>query len=1321
MSRALAMLRAAEAASWDWSGASRAAEATYDESKHDRGGAGTSTGGQFVSMGEHSGSRIADARDGPKPPGQRKPPARGNPGKPPVKPSAKKPAPGKPKPKTAAGLTEPATPRRLKLGDTGADVQRLQTLLRGLGIDAHLNADGTFSDATKAAVMEAQRKLGVKRPNGRVSISFMRKLADAVKLSPCIHEAALLDLADRVLERFDPSQPRIDAGVPGGGRWLDLTPDGPVTPGRIAEIFGDQLDEDALTDDLNFHVSLHDGHGGRVVLTQDAGDGQRRVLAHWGPNDAQALANQVREMAEAANDSDYDNDSDPADFEDDTSTAALPDGTFVQFRPEFLNQVWVRPGGGHAEADDANAVMLDTNQADDFAGRLEELAEGALDAERDRRYREADEAERARLDHEQREEERREREEAERERLADEREAERERLTDERERLTGWADDISETAGAGTSFKNEINVPGADVDRVRIETESPEGWSFGDVKHGDLPEIADTLRELEPQRAGLPEWEPDYDEDDEEIAPGVVDELVVNDRINLALDEDGNYRLTVEDGGRFYEHVLWGASAMDLASKLDAVHEQVAAGKAALAAFDAEHGAQLAEAYEPHSGAMIALVPSREDAERLADADDGAEGALPVDELHVTLAYLGKAASFGPDARADVMNRVRAAFRGLGPVEARGFNIALFNPGGEEPCIVLGMGGEGLSEAHTAAGRALKGIDYPDPHEPWCAHLTLAYTGDASRVEDYTDRVGPVVFDRVRVAFGGEVFDLPLREPSAREAVSVTRSVEMIRVAENWMDQIRDWRGQWAEMGLALRRGPEPDVRYGTGRTVTRGGSVISSRLPTRKPRANDRVRDASNPRRMGTVVQVSPKVDSRYIRPGETEVRAGQLHEPDMRVQWDDGKVETLPQERLSDPLADPPRWFDAESTPAAPKLDAPRVDPKVAREVDVENRIRQAYRRLRPERDRDGRGRWVGLADLRDEIGDDIARDEVDAALKRLAIDSPDPNDPGAVRLIPVANSKALDDRDRAAAVRMGGENHSAFSMGDPSDRPLPEPVGRPRTAAEVVSGAIASGAVVGNERRDVLDTVRRSAGMPTSSREPKSLSDLMQMVRDGDITQTDAEHYLASGDLPMSTPPRARKAASTSPAVARVAKAKAAKAPAEAPGAVPARLDAANTREDAHAALAGLKVAELREVARATGTSLVGASRAADMRTRIVEHTVGFRLNSQAIRGGSWANDPVPAAPVPTKRAPRKPKAPAIPSTERLAAISALGSREEAHAALDFVRKAELVEMARELSVPNAGSLSMQQLREWIVEGAVGRSLDSAAIRRLDAVRS
>lgn len=83
-----------------------------------------------------------------------------------------------------------------------------------------------------------------------------------------------------------------------------------------------------------------------------------------------------------------------------------------------------------------------------------------------------------------------------------------------------------------------------------------------------------------------------------------------------------------------------------------------------------------------------------------------------------------------------------------------------------------------------------------------------------------------------------------------------------------------------------------------------------------------------------------------------------------------------------------------------------------------DVEARIRAAYADLAP-----APGTWIGLADLRGRIAD-LDKRTVDDALRALLAR------PG-VRIIPVANTKSLTDRDRAAALRIGEEDNHTISI--------------------------------------------------------------------------------------------------------------------------------------------------------------------------------------------------------------------------------------------------------------------------------------------------
>ncbi|MCX5066650.1 hypothetical protein OOJ91_12250 [Micromonospora lupini] len=174
-----------------------------------------------------------------------------------------------------------------------------------------------------------------------------------------------------------------------------------------------------------------------------------------------------------------------------------------------------------------------------------------------------------------------------------------------------------------------------------------------------------------------------------------------------------------------------------------------------------------------HTGAMVALIPTAADAARLA-----VEGGEPVDELHVTLLYLGEAAEFSPKAKAAVIDAVRRATGDVPTIDAHAhaFAVSVFNPPGSaspdgrdrDTCLVLGISGDdlGYAQAVTAAAAQVTALQFsvelPENHKPWVPHLTLTYTDDLSQIPALAARTGPVVFDRVRIAFAGERVDIPL-------------------------------------------------------------------------------------------------------------------------------------------------------------------------------------------------------------------------------------------------------------------------------------------------------------------------------------------------------------------------------------------------------------------------------------------------------------------------------------------------------------------------------------------------------------------------------
>lgn len=193
---------------------------------------------------------------------------------------------------------------------------------------------------------------------------------------------------------------------------------------------------------------------------------------------------------------------------------------------------------------------------------------------------------------------------------------------------------------------------------------------------------------------------------------------------------------------------------------------------AAAVSGDGGGGDQKDKPAEEHTGGMICLVPDAETAQALR-----IEGGEPLEELHLTLAFLGDdvtgwdddTRSRALDAGREVAGDLNALLDGA-PLEARAFAHTTFNAdrgpdGDRDPCAVYGIGdSEFLAGAHEATLDALhsRNVAYPRQHTPWVPHVTAGYgkTGADLRF------LGPVKFDRVAVVIGGDWAYLPLDDDS---------------------------------------------------------------------------------------------------------------------------------------------------------------------------------------------------------------------------------------------------------------------------------------------------------------------------------------------------------------------------------------------------------------------------------------------------------------------------------------------------------------------------------------------------------------------------
>lgn len=182
---------------------------------------------------------------------------------------------------------------------------------------------------------------------------------------------------------------------------------------------------------------------------------------------------------------------------------------------------------------------------------------------------------------------------------------------------------------------------------------------------------------------------------------------------------------------------------------------------------------------EPHDGGMIALLPEVDDARRLALGGDHAETQ---EELHVTLAYLGDAVDWVPEARSVLVDRVKRTVEELRydvAVIGTVFGVNLWNLHGDEPSVNLAVGGDDLNFFHQfiwitlnqmTDPRVDEGLtpELPEQHSPWVPHICLGYADNPELRQEFAERAsdpgrfGPVAFDRVRIAFGDDVTDVPI-------------------------------------------------------------------------------------------------------------------------------------------------------------------------------------------------------------------------------------------------------------------------------------------------------------------------------------------------------------------------------------------------------------------------------------------------------------------------------------------------------------------------------------------------------------------------------
>ncbi len=206
-----------------------------------------------------------------------------------------------------------------------------------------------------------------------------------------------------------------------------------------------------------------------------------------------------------------------------------------------------------------------------------------------------------------------------------------------------------------------------------------------------------------------------------------------------------------------------------------------------------------AAAPEHHDGVMVALVPDDPDALALEHDE-----ALPADDLHITLCYLGKVQDLSSFDQSKILADTRRVCDEVGhafSASADGVVVMGQNDEGV-PATALLIQSEDIVSLYDALAEAL---DYHPTYPSFIPHMT---TGYGTPVEDAQEKVGqPIDFSNVLVKFG-----------DARHVIPLNAAITAAPQGANVIDRVIDSLGRlWDE---ALH------PRDGEGRFIKKNGAI---------------------------------------------------------------------------------------------------------------------------------------------------------------------------------------------------------------------------------------------------------------------------------------------------------------------------------------------------------------------------------------------------------------------------------------------------------------------------------------------------------------
>lgn len=201
-----------------------------------------------------------------------------------------------------------------------------------------------------------------------------------------------------------------------------------------------------------------------------------------------------------------------------------------------------------------------------------------------------------------------------------------------------------------------------------------------------------------------------------------------------------------------------------------------------------------------HDGVMVALVPDNPDQLAVEHAE-----ALPADDLHITLCYLGKSQNLSNADKSKILAKANNVFNTVGhafSASADGVVVMGQNDDGV-PATALLVQSDDIVALYDAVASAL---DFRSKFPSFIPHMTLGY---GVPVEDVEDKIGtPISFSNAIVKFGDDVHVAPLMTTAVTAATDNSNIIERVSnsLSQPWTEALhpRDTAGKFVKKNGAV-------------------------------------------------------------------------------------------------------------------------------------------------------------------------------------------------------------------------------------------------------------------------------------------------------------------------------------------------------------------------------------------------------------------------------------------------------------------------------------------------------------------------------------